>query len=247
MLPLQQFFSDGLLAGGTGGLRWHWHAAQSLKRWQGTLAQIEYFLNISKPDSSHLLLVGGSAGWMMPRQWLLQFERIDAYDIDPLAQYLFNWRHGRHLKQQGVQVRHHRQDALASLPQLLSTHPTACVWFDNVLGQHRYRLRDIDRTEKELNALKQQLHGRSWGSLHDWLSGPCQSPQPLALQAIQALAADAQDPAFAQKLLQQIGAHDVWSDHLTGQVFAGNTTTHYIPWAFTPEHGHWLQAGWVQA
>jgi hypothetical protein len=245
MLEFQRFFSDLVRAGGTGGLNWHWHAAQSLKRWQGTLAHIEYFLNTTQPASDELLLIGASAGWMMPRSWLLRFARIDVFDIDPIAAPLFQWRHGRHLKQQGTAVHHHRMDALENLSQLLQQHPQACLWFDNVLGQHRYRLRDLERTEKELNALKHQLAQRSWGSLHDWLSGPMKTSQTALPRVFLGEAGDALKSEFTQELLQNIGAHDIWSDHLTGQVFAPHTPTHYIPWAFRPQYGHWLQAGWM--
>lgn len=247
MLEFQRFFSDLVRAGGTGGLNWHWHAAHSLKRWQGTISQIEYFLNSCPTNPPHLLLLGGSAGWMMPRRWLLRFERIDAYDIDPLASHLFQWRHGRYLRQQGVAVQHHRLDALENLTALLQLHPQACIWFDNVLGQHRYRLRDLDRTEKELLALKHQLQGRSWGSLHDWLSGPLKTSAGLQTGMQEGWARDTQDDQFTQSLLRKIGAHDTWSDHLTGSVFPADTPTHYIPWAFKPDYGHWLQAGWVSA
>jgi hypothetical protein len=164
--------SDLIHAGGTGGLNWHIHAYYSRKRWQPTFQLIEQFLANVSPQSDHLILIGGSAGWMMPFSWLTRFKRIDAYDIDPLAKWLFNWRHGRQLIALGVQVNHHRQDALVTLPGILQEHPRACLWFDNVLGQHRYRIQNEARVESELSKLKTTLKGRNWGSLHDVFSGP---------------------------------------------------------------------------
>jgi hypothetical protein len=38
---------------------------------------------------------------------------------------------------------------------------------------------------------------------------------------------------------------DAWHDHLTSHVFAHNTHTTWMPWAFKPNYWHWLQAGWV--
>ena len=241
---------DLIHAGGTGGLNWHVHAHYSRKRWQPTLQLIEQFLAQVDPKSDHLLLIGGSAGWMMPSSWLSRFKRIDAYDIDPLAPWLFNWRHGQDLKSQGIVVEHHRQDALLNLPEILDTHPQACIWFDNVLGQHRYRVRDEVRVERELTALKTQLKSRHWGSLHDVWSGPTDGrllPAGLNVWSHHVSAKQGLDPVFSQKLLASVGAKDVWQDHLTGHIFAPNTPTTWMPWSFKTSYWHWLQAGWVNA
>lgn len=241
---------DLIHAGGTGGLNWHVHAYYSRTRWQPTVQLIEQFLAQVDPKSDHLLLIGGSAGWMMPPSWLARFKRIDAYDIDPLAPWLFNWRHGRRLQDHGTVLHPHRQDALLTLPDLLQRHPNACIWFDNVLGQHRYRLRDEARVERELAQLKTVLQGRHWGSLHDVLSGPTDGrrlPAGLSVWSHHTLAKQGLDATFSQKLLASVGAKDVWQDHLTANVFSPNTHTTWVPWAFKPTYWHWLQAGWVSA
>lgn len=244
------FWRDLLHAGGTGGLNWHVHAHGSLTRWQPTIELIDGFLAQVQPRTRHLLLLGGSAGWMMPRNWLARFETIDAYDIDPMAAWLFNWRHGKLLREQGISVVHHRMDALANLSEVLVKHPEACVWFDNVLGQHRYRLRDEARVERELSALKHTLHGRSWGSLHDWLSGPTHPHRtPSSLNALlrTGLTPALINETLTQQLLQEVGAHTAWSDHLTQVVFPADTPIQLMPWSFKPNYWHWLQAGWVSA
>lgn len=244
------FWRDLLHAGGTGGLNWHVHAHGSLQRWQPTLALIDGFLAQVKPSTKHLVLIGGSAGWMMPQRWLQQFETIDAYDIDPMASWLLDWRHGRALRQNGVGVQHHRLDALAHLPDVLQQHPQAFVWFDNVLGQHRYRIRDEVRVERELSELKTTLAGRSWGSLHDWLSGPVnvsKTPTALAPLLRTHITPGSINDTLTQQLLQDVGAHTAWSDHLTQVVLPADTPTHLMPWAFRPNYWHWLQAGWVRA
>jgi hypothetical protein len=244
------FLRDLIHAGGTGGLNWHVHAHYARTRWQPTVHLIEQFLLNIPPTSDHLLLIGGSAGWMMPPSWLSRFQRIDAYDIDPLAAWLFDWRHGRRLMAQGVQVTHHRQDALQTLPDLLAAHPTACLWFDNVLGQHRFRHPDQARVERELAGLKNLLKGRQWGSLHDVWSGPTDGrllPAGLNVWSHHVPAKRGLDPAFSQKLLASVGAKDPWTDHLSAHVFAADTPTTWIPWAFKPNYWHWLQAGWLSA
>ena len=239
---------DLIHAGGTGGLNWHVQAYTSRRRWQPTVQLIEQFLTQVQPKSDHLVLIGASAGWMMPPSWLARFQRIDAYDIDPLAAWLFDMHHGKRLRAQGIALHHHRQDALATLPDVLKEHPKACIWFDNVLGQHRFRVRDEARAEQELAQLKTTLQGRSWGSLHDVWSGPTDGrllPAGLQVWSHHVTTQQAMEPAFSQKLLASVGAKEAWHDHLTSQVFAPNTATTWMPWAFKPNYWHWLQAGWV--
>ena len=244
------FVRDLIHAGGTGGLNWHVHAYYSRKRWQPTVQLIEQFFAQIDPPTDHLLLIGGSAGWMMPPSWLNRFKRIDAYDIDPLAPALYNWRHGHGLKSQGIALQHHRLDALQNLGSLLQEHPRACLWFDNVLGQHRYRIRDEIRVENELAQIKTTLQGRAWGSLHDVLSGPTDGrllPAGLNVWSHHVSAKQGTEAAFSQKLLASVGAKEVWHDHLTAHVFSAPTQTTWMPWAFKPNYWHWLQAGWVSA
>lgn len=236
---------DLLNAGGTGGLSWHLQAWRAQTRWQATVNCLDAFLRQVQPHTQHLLLIGSSAGWMMPPSWLRRFQRIDAYDIDPLAGRLFTQRHGAHLRQHGVQIVHHRQDALATLPQLLRQHPNACLWFDNVLGQHRFRVGDVARAEEDLARLKVTLTGRNWGSVHDLYSGPTQGQAQAEAIAPTFQVIGAQEPDISQALLKRVGAKGEWRDHLTQNVFPAGTATHLIPWAFRPDDWHWLQAGWV--
>jgi hypothetical protein len=262
MTGLGPWLRDLANAGGTGGLNWHVHAARSLQRWLPTRELIAAFLAQVQPTQEHLVLIGCSAGWMLPTPWLLRFKRIDVYDIDPLVPFLFGLRHGRLLKAQGVAVRYHRTDAIANLPALLQTHPHACLWFDNLLGQVGFRLGDEDMAEQQLGQLKIMLKGRAWGSLHDVYSGPIDPALPLPAcetilfsrlddlyeeQAQVKLGSTVMKHAdAAQALLSQLHATGVWHDHATQTVFAVNTTTTMMPWAFKPHYWHWLQAAWVK-
>jgi len=259
---LAAWLRDLANAGGTGGMNWHVHAAYSLKRWLPTRELIAAFLAGVHTDDKHLLLIGCSAGWMLPTPWLARFERIDIYDIDPLVPLLFGLRHGRLLKAQGVQLRYHRQDAIAGLPALLAEHSKACLWFDNVLGQVSFRLGDEDIAERQLAQLKKLLSSRSWGSLHDVYSGPIDPD--MALPAYDSLSWTRLDDLpeeaarvrigeqvyaheeAAQVLLGKINAKGVWHDHVTRTVFAPGTVTTMMPWAFKPYYWHYLQAAWVR-
>ena len=234
----------------TGGISWHWLAWRSQASWAPTSQAIEQWLLHSAqalPSTDNnkpsLLLIGASAGWMMSNQWLLQFARVDTYDIDPLAAYLFKWRHGTALKAKGTTLNCHTQDALQNLPALLSEHPEAWVFFDNVLGQMRFQHAATDwaLVEKKLKQIKIQLKGRHWGSIHDRMSGQLNeriapnSTLPMRL-------ANWND----QHWLTQLDAKSPWLDHLTHSVFPEGARLQDFAWNFSSHYRHWLQAAWVR-
>ena len=235
----------------TGGIAWHWLAWRSKARWAPTSKAIEQWLLLNAqvfkpvdvPGQPSLLLIGASAGWMMSSQWLEQFARVDTYDIDPLAAVLFKWRHGAALKVAGTELHCHTRDALQDLPSLLSSHPKACVFFDNVLGQLRFQnlATDWQLVERRLKQFKVLLKGREWGSIHDRMSGPTTH----LIQHIHDLPvrhADWRD----QKWLAQLDAQSPWLDHLTNTIFPTGLAVQDFAWNFSPNYRHWLQAGWVR-
>ncbi|NBS75180.1 MAG: hypothetical protein EBS66_17075 [Betaproteobacteria bacterium] len=256
------WLSDVLHAGGTGGLNWHVHAWYSLNRWRPTIDAIEkYLLTVEPTPSKELVLIGGSAGWMMSTQWLQKFSHLHTYDIDPFAHRLFQWRHGQALKKSGITLTAHRQDAIETLPLIARNHPDALFWFDNVLGQHRFRLDDEDLAEKQMLQIQSILAGKSWGSLHDRYSGPLEKPL-LALQ-VPLLCANmvlmnveggvryknkllSNDEA-AQQMLVNINATGTWQDHGTTYLLPMGIERKWIPWAFKPLYGHWLEIAWVKS
>lgn len=263
----------GLSAGTTGGLRWHWRALVSQRRWASTRDAIARWLDTcpaEQPD--RLLLIGASAGWMMPAGWLARFHDIEAFDLDPLAAPLFALRHGVALRACGTRWRFHRQDAFEDLGAILARWPRSIVLFDNMLGQLRYRYRDGEALERRLAELSLRLDGRVWGSIHDWLSGPVrpgaavQSVLAFEMHALQ-VPSSAQHGAWSARrapgllapggpvaardlpdwLLARWAGRGVWQDHLTTAVFPLATRGLLIPWAFSASHAHWLQAAWVDA
>jgi hypothetical protein len=241
----------------TGGLVWHARALAGLTRWQPTRAAIADWLDGIRLDAHRLVLVGASAGWMMPTSFLARFDAIEAIDIDPLAAPLFIWRHGRALKRGGVRVTWHRVDALTGLDDLLARWPEAAWFFDNVLGQQIYRHRDLDAVEAALSVLAARLAGRPWASVHDWLSGPAAPPDPgrvlaAPLERIESMAdgfrlgaQPVSEAAAGEALLARLQARGQWQDHRTARVFPPGTAITLIPWEFRPGKWHWLQAASV--
>lgn len=238
----------------TGGLRWHLRAFWHRKRCRLTTELIADWLDGVQPVSRELLLIGGSAGWMMSSRWLQRFDRIVLIDIDPLAPTLFRWNHGRALNKSSTRLEFMQRDAMQDLEALLAEHPEATIFFDNVLGQHVYRVSEFERAENELSHIAQRLSGRDWGSVHDLLSGPVDSTKlpvkpVLSFDSVQLAlgpsVAGEVGTALHTRLAAQVGGYGEWMDHATSGVFLPGADTRLIAWPFLPNYAHWLQAGWV--
>ena len=192
-----------------------------------------------------LVLLGASAGWMLPSDWLAQFDEIHAWDIDPLAAPLFRWRHGRHLQSHGTRLHLHTGDGLVHLSECTQAMPDAFFWFDNLLGQLRFTNEPLDTVSRRLRSLQKTLQHVAWGSVHDRMSGRTLPGTVLPLSR-QGSAGVAMETTEGQAWLHQMGAISPWLDHLTGKVFSKEISVHNMAWAFKPDYWHWLQAGWVK-
>lgn len=154
----------------SGGLRYHWRAFRQRHRWHEFSFQIAEWLDTWHPPVEKLVLIGPSAGYTLPTAWLRRFSQVVAYDLDPLAPFLFRWNHP------GVHVRFHRenifwQDRRLSLDQVVSIkarHPRAAFLFANVLGQVLLEGRaDEAEWQEFLGGLRALMKGRHWASYHD--------------------------------------------------------------------------------
>ena len=241
----------------TGGLFWHWQAWRSQANWKPTVDLLADWLNLQTKEKSSdsLVVIGASAGWMMPSEWLCQFKEVHTFDIDPLAAPLFRWRHGQNLRRSGTALTCHTQNAFSDLPSLLSDYSQACIFFDNVLGQLRFTESDVQSAEKHISQIVKCLKGREWGSVHDRMSGPVSKGLKWGAGNNAAKGAKGIWPEIsghldmhdeAQLWLSRINAQSPWLDHLTDKVFDTTTKVHNLAWAFKPNYWHWLQAGWVK-
>ena len=228
----------------TGGWQWHWRAWRSQKRWAPAVAQISDWLLAQDMPRRQLVLIGGSAGWMLPTEWLTQFEEVHAWDIDPLAAPLFRWRHGQALKRESTRLNLHTGDGLAQLDEWTRILPTAFFWFDNVLGQLRFTDPSPDAVEQRLKNFQRQLETVAWGSVHDRMSGR-HTPGTLFPMARHSEAGLAMETTEGQAWLLQMGAISPWLDHLTEGVLPKGTPVQHTAWPFKPRYAHWLEMGWT--
>jgi hypothetical protein len=232
----------------SGGLAWHLHAWRSKDLWSPTVQLFSDWLKVQSIHERHdsLVLIGASAGWMMPSDWLCQFKEIRTFDIDPLAATLFKFNHGKLLKEKGIHLICFTQDALVALPQIIEQNPHSFIFFDNVLGQLRFVSSSMQEAENRLCHLKKTLVDRNWGSLHDRMSGFIH--QTLNSERLESqlhahglLNSDAEIQAW----LTNIRAQSPWLDHLTQDVFPKGASVQNIIWDFKPNYRHWLQMGCV--
>lgn len=218
------------------------------RRWAATRARLAQWLQSVQqrpqvPDE--LLLLGGSAGWMMSSTFLAGFSRIVLVDIDPWAPRLFRFNHGRTLARHGVRLDFLQGDVHALLERALAEQPQACVLFDNFLGLDSIYTRDLALTERRLRGLKKRLRGRFWGSVHDRLSGPGTADWAEADCWTQPWAAESAQPLPQQAMFRSVQAHGEWMDHHTSEVLPSGVAVQLVPWPIVPGRWHWLEAGWV--
>lgn len=223
----------------TGGLAWHLRALVARHwLWAPFRAQLEAWLIGWSPPTRMLLLVGPSAGWCLPDNFLTRFDHLHAVDIDPAAEPLFRLLHGGALRRAGADLSWSRMDFFADPAGVLAAHPEAAVLFCNVAGQRCVQVRDPLAVEAEMAALQGLLRGRDWASFHDLLSARTLVAPP---------ARSLSGHVGAHELLASLGLGGEWFDHLTGCLLPPDAARRILPWRFKRRRLHLIEAGWVEA
>jgi hypothetical protein len=154
----------------SGGILYHWRALRNRHEWKEFRGEVENWLADWPMAAKELILIGPSAGYTLSTGWLKRFDKVYAFDLDPLAGPLFRLRHP------GVQVRFRKLDVFwdgerystDTLRKILATHPGAAVLLSNILGQLliEHVVSDSDWT-RFLTMVRLSLNGREWASYHD--------------------------------------------------------------------------------
>jgi len=221
----------------SGGLRWHLRALRHRLLHEPFRRAVAAFLEAWHPASAQLIVVGPSAGWFLPPQFLQRFSRLVLVDLDVSAPFFFHLRHGRRLRRGGTELMWIGADFVVCLPQILAAHPGAAVLFCNVLGQLGVERSDY---EQRLAQLPGWLEGREWGSFHDRYSTRTRGGLPIELLPFTSGA------TLDEGMLRRIGCSGEWMDHGTGGVLPEGTLRHHLPWFLTPGRFHWIEAGTVK-
>jgi hypothetical protein len=148
----------------SGGLVYHFRAWRFKKRlWSGHLQNTRQFLMEWNPKSDHLVLVGPSAGYSLPIDFLKRFKKITAFEPDPIARFLFRFRTGLH--PHWITAPFSFEDLNSEKIQLPIG---SAVLFCNVLGQKELNQDEGMLAQNEIESLAQQ---HELASYHDILSG----------------------------------------------------------------------------
>ena len=145
----------------SGGLTYHLRALRFAKNyWQGHRKGTQKFLEAWNPKASALVLVGPSAGYSLPEEFLNRFTQIIAIEPDAIARLLFAAR----LK---VKPTWKPGSLDFSQPVTKEQFPEACAFlFANVLGQ--VPIRNVPQFRANFMNF---VNGHEWASYHDALSG----------------------------------------------------------------------------
>lgn len=240
-----------------GGLRYHWNALRLRGRlWAPYTAEVARCLEDWHPAEPELVIVGPSAGWHLPANFLLRFQTVWAIEPDPVARWLLRRRFP------GVNFRMVGDDFFtpagslpwsANLARLFTMFPDQALLFAHFLGQmiglHPDAVASEDAAEqlhatrpflRWKAALAGHLQGRTWASLHDRLSSatlpalaaPLELPAELAAPDLQRLCwPDAPGPVY---------------DHLTGEL-ASDLARRILMWSRRPDMHHVVEAMWTRA
>lgn len=214
----------------SGGLRWHLRAFHRRKGlWQPFREALARFLAQWQPATRSLILIGPSAGWCLPSDFLTRFDRIIIIDPDVWARPLFRRLHPGARLAQWI-----RDDFSAVLPALLEREPDAALLFCNVLGQLRFTGLDEDRLTAKIAAIAPTLAGHPWASFHELLSGESAvTPRILPLAGA----------PHGEAVLKQLGLSGAWLDHLAGGVLPKTAQRDIVPWRFAPGRLHLVEMG----
>lgn len=229
--------------GATGGLGWHLRALRYRRPlWAGYRDETSRFLKdwsreaLSPANIDELIIVGASAGWSLPAEWVCTFSSVVLIDPDPLAPWLFKRNHPARAAQAQTWI---RKDFQAALPELLIARPRAAILFNNLMGQLRLVSSDLNATERQIAQIKSQLTDRYWASFHDRLSGDWK-------HANQSAATLRSSGAVSNgELAKSFGRGGEWLDHLTSEVLPCGVTRVLYPWRITPDRLHVVEAGWM--
>jgi len=160
-----------------GGIQYHLRALRFWKSsWLPFRLQLETWGMNWKPASKTCVMVGPSGGYCLSDLWLKKFDRVIAWDPDPLAETFFKRNHPQ--LQGEIDFTWIRQDWLKVVVEagfnrekFLKDNDLpldSCFLFTNFLGQIEYIIPET--SEDFIRRLPEFLKGASFLSFHDRLS-----------------------------------------------------------------------------
>lgn len=224
----------------SGGLVWHWRALWRRRYWMDFIDAVAAELDLWHPPQQKLLLLGPSAGWCLPSDFLARYKEINAIDLDPLAERIFRFNHGRALNNAGTKLAFSLDNIFTSFDAILERFSDHAILFPNMLGQHLYHVADTDAARVEIEAVKEKLASRYWASIHDRLSGKIRSGAPLPVPF------STREALTPESLAIKLGLTGEWVDHLTTHVLPEGTERRLVGWRLLDNWMHIVEIASVK-
>lgn len=225
-----------------GGIYYHLLAVKYRnKLWKPFAESIKLFLEQWTPKSSSLVIVGGSGGYCLNRDFLKKFKEIILIDPDPLAGWIFQFRfkikiriiHKNYLKNNELQ-----------LQELIHDFPHHAFLFSNILGQLPYLVSiDENKINDLKNMFKNTLATLEWASFHDLLSFHFKRANPKFCWPLLTQTKSNSESIHMLKQQNQLRPIDVQViDHCTEGLFPDKSQTKKLYWKRTPNAYHIIEA-----
>lgn len=244
----------GFLNNPAGGWRYHWRALKyGNNLWHPYKLHVAEFLKQWSPPNEELIIVGPSAGYSLPLDWLTRFRSLEILEPDPIARVVFNAR----AQYSGLQnkLKLSPDDLFIANPSLESFHsyltnrPHAAILFTNFLGQVPLLFEHsgaTDRLTQFQAQLGNVLNHRTWASYHDYFSVE-HDRNVLAPDKIFVLNGPT-PPVPIDELVKFFGLANSGNsklevlDHDTNRLFPNSHSRRYFLWQLTPTRVHVIEA-----
>ncbi len=232
-----------------GGLKYHIRAMRFWRtEWASFRLQLETWGMEWKPKTKTCVMVGPSGGYCIPDLWLEQFDRIIAWDPDPLAETFFRRIHSN----AAPRVKWVKEDWLAAVKkaefdrakfsETYGLPADTAFLFTNFLGQIEFLIPD---SEDFLGRLTGFLRGAPFLTFHDRLSSGLKLRRESAWISETRVASDrlAQEyylPANpnrtrfgVRKQILEVEEHDL-DPFLVSLIWEVAPSFFYVPWELRP-------------
>lgn len=203
-----------------GGLTYHLLSIGRRQLWQHHRNTTAQWLSAWQPQAERLVLIGPSAGYSLPDQFLRSFNQVIALDPDPLALALLRLRFPNMnmlCRNENYLVTSRRKLWTDGLLVLKAKYRDAAFLFCNIVGQLPLLATDFSSAQPDWSEhFKTFSSGLEWASYHDlWSAEATGRP---SLWVPPELDGDERLRESVKLFLEKPGKQDI-HDHDTSQLF----------------------------
>lgn len=220
----------------TGGITYHVRAYRHRHSlWLPFRQQVSRLLDQWNPPERKIAILGPSAGYTLPVDFLQRFDRLWLFDPDPLAPWLFRQNHPDVAAEWSNRdlIFAERKYSAKRLLDWLDGMPDTALLFANVLGQLPLLNANLEALRDWWQDMSSGLGQRSWFSYHDLFSFDGHEGLPTRLPEGEVV------PQLVNWAKERRRSLDL-VDHGTSELFERPIA--HVVWRFTPRRTHVIEA-----